>query len=99
MEYLVIGIAVALNIIIILWKYEKKRYADGTLDFILLITIAILFSGSYGALVVGTVASLVISIYLFIKPPNLPKMENPMPTSNAVGNFFSDFAERARCKL
>jgi hypothetical protein len=73
MEFLLIGLAVAANIIFILFKYERKRYADATLDFILLIVVTIIFSGSYGALVVGTIASLVISIYLYANPPNLPE--------------------------
>jgi hypothetical protein len=74
MEFILIGLAVAANIIFILFKYERKRYPDATLDFILLIVVTIIFSGSYGALVVGTIASLVISIYLYANPPNLPKL-------------------------
>jgi hypothetical protein len=74
MEFLLIGLAVAANIIFILFKYERKRYPDATLDFFLLIVVTIIFSGSYGALVVGTIASLVISIYLYANPPNLPKL-------------------------
>ena len=74
MEFILIGLAVAANIIFILFKYERKRYSDATLDFVLLIAVTIIFSGSYGALVVGTIASLVISIYLYANPPNLPKL-------------------------
>ncbi len=74
MEFLLIGLAVAANIIFILFKYERKRYSDATLDFILLIAVTVIFSGSYGALVVGTIASLVVSIYLYANPPNLPKL-------------------------
>lgn len=80
MEFLLIGLAVAANIIFILFKYERKRYPDATLDFILLIVVTVIFSGSYGALVVGTIASLVISIYLYAHPPNLPKL--PKSTIN-----------------
>lgn len=74
MEFLIIGLAVAANIIFILFKYERERYTDMTLDMLLLITIAILFSGSYGALVIGTIASLVISIYLYFSPPKIPDL-------------------------
>lgn len=74
MEFILIGLAVAANVLFVLFKYERKRYPDATLDFILLIVIAILFSGSYGALVVGTIASLIISIYLYANPPNLPNL-------------------------
>lgn len=75
MEFILIGLAVAANIIFILFKYEKKRYTDCTLDFILLVLVTMVFSKSYGALVVGTVASLMISIYLYIKPPKLVQID------------------------
>ncbi len=74
MEFILIGLAVAANIIFVLFKYERKRYADATLDLILLVVVAMLFSSSYGALVVGTIASLVISIYLYANPPNIPNL-------------------------
>ena len=69
MEYLIIGIAVFFNIAIIKWKYDRSRYADATLDAALMIGVMFLFSGSYGALVIGTVASALVSIYLLISPP------------------------------
>lgn len=72
MEYILIGVTVFFNIAIILWKLEKHRYADATLDATLLVLVALIFSGSYGALVVGTVASALVSIYLLISPPQLP---------------------------
>jgi len=72
MEFLLIGLAVAANIIFILVKFNLKRYSDAILDFILLSVVTMVFSGSYGALVVGTVASVVISIYLYFAPPAVP---------------------------
>ena len=72
MEYILIGFAVFFNIAVILWKYERARYTDATLDTFLLVLVAFVFSGSYGALVVGTVASALVSIYLLIFPPKLP---------------------------
>jgi len=75
MEYILIGVTVFFNIAIILWKFEKHRYADATLDATLLVLVALIFSGSYGALVVGTVASALVSIYLLISPPQLPEWD------------------------
>lgn len=75
MEYILIGITVFFNIAIILWKFEKHRYADASLDATLLVLVALIFSGSYGALVVGTVASALVSIYLLISPPHLPDLD------------------------
>lgn len=71
MEYILIGIAVFFNIVVILWKIDRARYSNATLDAALLVTVAIVFSGSYGALVVGTVASALVSVYLFISPPKV----------------------------
>lgn len=73
MEFAVIGIAVAFNFLIIKHKFEKQRYADGTLDVILLAVISLLFAGSFGGLVVATIASAIISLFLLFYPPKLPK--------------------------
>lgn len=69
MEYLLIGIATAFNIIVILIKLERGRYADGIFDATFLILLAGVMGGSLGGLIIGTIASAVISIYLFINPP------------------------------
>lgn len=69
MELFIIGIVVALNIIIILSKFKANRYQDAILDTSLLALVTIVFSGSYAGLVVATVASLIISIYLYSNPP------------------------------
>jgi hypothetical protein len=72
LEFAIIGIAVFFNIAVIKWKYDKGRFADATLDFACLVAVSILFSGSYAALVVGTISSALVSIYLLISPPKLP---------------------------
>lgn len=77
MEYFIIGIAVAFNFLVIKYKFEKKRIADGLLDVSLLAIISFLFAGSFGGLVVATVASAIISGILFIFPPKLPKLKPP----------------------
>ena len=72
MEFLVIGIAVAFNCLVIKYKFEKQRWADGTLDLFLLVVLSFIFMGSFGGLVVSTIASALISVYLYIFPPKLP---------------------------
>lgn len=73
MEFILVGVAVFFNIAFIKWKFDRKRYADATLDLILLVLVAILFSGSYAALVVGSVASALVSLYLYVSPPKLSR--------------------------
>ena len=72
---LVIGIAVAFNMLVIKVKFERGRLADGSLDLFLLAVLSFLFMGSYAGLVVSTIASAIISIYLFIFPPKLPQLD------------------------
>ena len=72
-EFIIIGIAVFFHIAVIKWKYDKARYGDAILDFVCLVAVSILFSGSYAALVVGTIASALVSMYLLVSPPKLPK--------------------------
>lgn len=69
MEFILIGIVSAFNLIIIKVKLEKKRYEDAVFDLSLMTLLAFLFSGSYGGMVVAMVASLAISIYLLASPP------------------------------
>ena len=75
MEFLIIGIAVAFNCMIIKVKFERGRIADGALDATLLAILTVVFSGTYGALVVGTIASAFISIFLLINPPKIDGLE------------------------
>lgn len=72
MEFAIIAIAVAFNFLVIKYKFEKKRFADGILDVSLLTIISFLFAGSFGGLVVATIASAIISVFLFFFPPKLP---------------------------
>ncbi len=71
---LVMGFTVAFNFVIIVHKYRKSRFADATLDMALMAIICFLFSGSFDALATGTVASMLVSIYLFIHPVRMPKI-------------------------
>lgn len=76
MENVYVGIAVFFNLAIIIWKVEKKRYPDAALDSFLLFLVAYLFSGSYDALVAGTVASALVSLLLLARPPKLPSWDD-----------------------
>lgn len=71
---LAVGVAVAFNLLVIKVKYDKGRYADALLDFGLLALIAVFFSGSFNALVTGTIASAIISVYLFFSPTKMPNI-------------------------
>lgn len=74
LSFVVISITVAFNFIIIIHKYRKLRYADATLDMLLFALICFLFSGTYSALVVGTMSSMLISLYLLFNPFKLSNM-------------------------
>ena len=69
MELILMAIAVWFNIVFIKWKFEKERFVDAIFDLSLMIGVMFLFSGTYSALVVGTIASALISIHLFFFPP------------------------------
>lgn len=93
MELAIIGVVVALNIIFILFKYEKQRYSDAITDTILLVLVTVVFMGSYAGLVVATVGSLIISIYLYLKPPKFPTFSN-----KARSSFAQEFKKRMKRK-
>jgi spore maturation protein CgeB len=82
MEFIIIGIVSAINLIVIVHKFKKGRVEDGIFDSILFTIMASLFSGSYGGMVVAMISSLIISIYLLASPPK----------------FFRSFANRKDVK-
>lgn len=68
MQFILIGIVSAINLIVIVHKFRKGRIEDGILDSVLFGVMASMFSGSYGGMVVAMIASLVISLYLWANP-------------------------------
>lgn len=66
--YIVAGIATAFNILIIKWKLENQGSVHAGIDAGLLALVFWLFSGSTALLVIGTIASAIISIYLLFRP-------------------------------
>lgn len=69
MQFIIIGIVSALNLIVIVHKFKKGRIEDGIFDSILFVVMTSLFSGSYAGMVVAMVASFIISVYLYASPP------------------------------
>lgn len=82
MEFIIIGVVTAFNLLVIVKKVNKKRYEDAILDTFLFITVVVLFSGSYAGMVVAMIASLIVSLYLYKNPPQ----------------FFSNFVHDKKTK-
>ena len=72
---LLMGIATAFNIIVIISKYRRLRIWDATLDLAILAVFATVLAGSTQSLATGTVASCIISIYLYMKPIDISLYE------------------------
>lgn len=89
MEFLILGLVVAINFIVVKMKLDRKRWEDATFDLLTLSILMILFNGSYAGLIVSSVASLFISLYFFASPPKFFSGEN---------GFLRTFIERAKRK-
>lgn len=63
------AIALAFNLLIIYWKFRKERHGDAILDTMALVALATVFGGSTQSLQVATIASAIISIFLWFVPP------------------------------
>jgi Mn2+/Fe2+ NRAMP family transporter len=87
MEYLILGLIVAVNFIIVKMKLDRKRWEDAIFDVTILLVIMALFSGSYAGLIVGSVASLFMSLYFFASPPKFFSGDN---------GFLKKFISRAK---
>ena len=68
MNATVMGIATALNVIVVVWKLRNGRAVDGMVDGILLAGIMYIFMGSVSGLQMGTIGSAMVSIYLLFDP-------------------------------
>ena len=64
-------IATVLNIVILITKFNRKRYQDAFIDVSLLIVVFLVLKGSEMMLLIGIFSSLLISIYLWISPPHI----------------------------
>ena len=94
--FIIIGIVTALNFLFIKKKFDLKRYEDAIFDLLLLVVILFIFSGSYGALVVGMVASLIISISFYASPPKfitpfVTKLRSELQEANRKSPIFPDW--------
>lgn len=69
MEILVISLAVACNVLSVVWKMRHNRVEDGVLDVVVFIAISSLFTGTISGMTVAVVVSAVISIYSLLFPP------------------------------
>jgi hypothetical protein len=94
MEYFIVGIVTALNFLFIKKKFELKRYEDAIFDIALFVVILFLFAGSFGGMVVGMIASLLISVAFFFSPPKLFSSSKSTKTeSTATAPKASSFNE------
>ena len=76
MEFLIVGIVTAFNIIVIMMKFNHNRESEAFLDMVLFGVVLWLTSGSLGGMIVGMIASAFISIYLYFSPPKFLETEN-----------------------
>lgn len=74
-----IAFATLFNVIVIIAKLKSGRVLDGTLDFIILSTLAAILGGSFNGLVVATITSAGVSIYLLLYPPKITNFKLPKP--------------------
>lgn len=96
-EFIIIGLVTAFNLLVIKAKFARKRYEDGILDLVLMLAVVVVFSGSYGGMVVAMIASLAISLYLFASPPTFTKNFKKSPAlSEAKQRFQTELKERLK---
>ena len=85
--FLVLGLAVSFNFIVILKKWRMRRYFDSLLDTSILTIICFLFCGTYSALVTGTIASMFVSIWLYFNPVTMKQF---VPTDEEDSEYDDD---------
>ena len=68
---LLIGVATAFALIILKMKFEAGRYGDMALDALAMIVLSMFFGHTLGGMVIAVVSSVIISLYLYVFPPQL----------------------------
>ena len=68
MEFLLLGMAMGFNIIIIVIKFKAKQYSNGFLDIFAFAVLTGLLGGTLGGMVIATISSAIFSIYLLVSP-------------------------------
>lgn len=91
MEFLIIGIVSALNLIIIVSKFKTGRVEDGIFDTGLFAVLTLIFAGSYGGMVVAMIGSFIVSLYLYLRPPTffrdtMANLKTKKPAANIADN-------------
>lgn len=66
---IILGVVAFFNLAVILYKFKKERYIDGTFDIGALMALNMMFSGSLSGQIIATTASFLMSFYLFFFPP------------------------------
>lgn len=101
MEFIIIGIATAFNLIVIKMKLEAGRFGDAVLDIFFNIILNIIFGGTYSGMVVASITSVLTSIYLYFNPPkSLFKLDKNIKMPKIEPNeFLNEFTKRAQRKL
>jgi polyhydroxyalkanoate synthesis regulator protein len=66
------GIAAAFNVLIIKWKIENNRIGNAFLDGTLLFLLVSFFGDTLGGMVIATISSAIVSVYLLAFPPKMP---------------------------
>ena len=69
MTYLIIALAAVFNLVILRMKFSEGRYGDLALDFLALATLTMFFGQTLGGMMIVAIAGTIISVYLYIVPP------------------------------
>lgn len=75
------GIVTFFNFVILKIKFEAGRWGDLALDLATLVALGYLFGGTVSGMLVAMIASFIMSVYLWFKPPKFFNMDEPKPTT------------------
>ena len=70
MLLLILGLVVAFNFCIIIAKVQRGVWLNAILDVLIFGAIVVIFIGSFSALMVGAIASFMVSMFLWIWRPD-----------------------------
>jgi len=71
-----LGLVTSFNFLILLWKFNNKRYLDLSLDISSIIVLNLFFGKTLTGMLVAMVASAVMSLYLLINKPSIKKSKS-----------------------
>jgi Ca2+/Na+ antiporter len=91
--YIIGGLATAFNFMVIHYKFKQGYTQNALFDLFTFLAITILFAGTMSGMVIGMIASAILSVYLLMFIKDEKRKRSKKNTFDCERNIFVTFDE------